>query len=106
MSLFVAINDNPTGDYVSGALGNYATDNRTKVIGTGITQSARVSVTKTGVPLKRPEELMRMPREKSLLLVANARPQDVGKISKFLQGKRTIAAAADTHNIIEQRTSV
>lgn len=81
--LFVAINDNATAEYVSEALGNYTTDNRTKVIGTGITQSARVSVTKIGVPLKRPEELMRMARKTSIMLVANGRPLEVEKIVQF-----------------------
>ena len=83
LKLFVAINDNATAEYVSEALGNYTTDNRTKVIGTGITQSARVSVTKIGVPLKRPEELMRMARKTSILLVANGRPLEVEKVVKF-----------------------
>jgi len=84
LKLFVAINDNATAEYVSEALGNYTTDNRTKVIGTGLTQSARVSVTKIGVPLKRPEELMRMARKTSILLVANGRPLEVAKIVRFV----------------------
>jgi type IV secretion system protein VirD4 len=84
LKLFVAINDNATAEYVSEALGNYTTDNRTQIVGTGITQSARVSVTKIGVPLKRPEELMRMAREKSLLLVANGRPLEVEKVMRFI----------------------
>ena len=84
LKLFVAINDNATAEYVSEGLGNYTTDNRTKVMGTGLTQSARVSVTKIGVPLKRPEELMRMARRKSILLVANGRPLEVEKVVKFI----------------------
>lgn len=80
--LFVAINDNATAQYVSEALGNYTTDNRTKILGTGITQSARVSVTKIGVPLMRPEALMRIERSKSLLLVASARPLEVEKFCR------------------------
>lgn len=81
--LFVAINDNATAQYVSEALGNYTTDNRTKILGTGITQSARVSVTKIGVPLGRPEALMRMERGLSLLMVANARPLQVEKTMRL-----------------------
>lgn len=81
--LFVAINDNATAQYVSDALGNYTTDNRTKILGTGITQSARVSVTTIGVPLIRPEALMRMARGKSLLLIGGARPMEVAKIWEF-----------------------
>jgi len=84
LKLFVAINDNATAEYVAEALGNYTTDNRTQIVGTGITQSARVSVTKIGVPLKRPEQLMRMARKKSLLLVANARPLEVEKVVRFI----------------------
>jgi type IV secretion system protein VirD4 len=80
--LFVAINDNATAQYVSEALGNYTTDNRTKILGTGITQSARVSVTKIGVPLMRPEALMRMARDKSLLLLASARPLEIEKFRR------------------------
>jgi len=82
IKLFVAINDNATAEYVSESLGNYTTDNRTQIVGTGLTQSARVSVTKIGIPLKRPDALMRMPRKTSLLLVANARPMEVGKLIK------------------------
>jgi len=35
------------------------------------------------VPLRRPEALMKMPREKSLLLVANARPMEVKKATNL-----------------------
>lgn len=80
--LFVAINDNATAQYVSEALGNYTADNRTKIVGTGITQSARISVTKIGVPLRRPEALMKMPRDKSLLLIGGARPMEVIKATR------------------------
>lgn len=80
--LFVAINDNATAQYVSEALGNYTTDNRTKIIGTGITQSARISVTKIGVPLRRPEALTKMPRDKSLLLIGGTRPMEVLKATR------------------------
>ena len=83
LKLFVAINDNATAEYVSEALGNTTTDNRTRIVGTGIVQSARVSVTTIGVPLRRPEALMRMPRAKSVLLVGNARPLEVGKLMNF-----------------------
>jgi type IV secretion system protein VirD4 len=80
--LFVAINDNATAQYVSEALGNYTADNRTKIVGTGITQSARISVTKIGVPLRRPEALMKMPRDKSLLLIGGTRPMEVIKATR------------------------
>lgn len=80
--LFVAINDNATAQYVSEALGNYTTDNRTKIVGTGITQSARISVTKIGVPLRRPEALMKMSRDKSLLLISGTRPIEVIKATR------------------------
>lgn len=80
--LFVAINDNATAQYVSEALGNYTADNRTKIVGTGITQSARISVTKIGVPLRRPEALMKMSRDKSLLLISGTRPLEVIKATR------------------------
>lgn len=83
--LFVAINDNATAQYVSEALGNYTTDNRTKILGTGITQSARISVTKIGVPLRRSEALMKMSREKSLILIGGTRPMEVTKNLQFAQ---------------------
>jgi len=82
--LFVAINDNATAQYVSEALGNYTADNRTKILGTGITQSARISVTKIGVPLRRPEALMKMPRDKSLVLIGGTRPMEVIKTTRVL----------------------
>jgi type IV secretion system protein VirD4 len=80
--LFVAINDNATAQYVSEALGNYTANNRTKIVGTGITQSARISVTKIGVPLRRPEALMKMPGDKSLLLIGGTRPMEVTKATR------------------------
>lgn len=83
--LFVAINDNATAQYVSEALGNYTTDNRTKILGKGITQSARISVTKIGVPLMRPEALLKMPQDKSLLLIGGTRPIRVTKTLQIAQ---------------------
>jgi len=87
--LFVAINDNATAQYVSEALGNYTADNRTKIVGTGITQSARVSVTKIGVPLMRPEALVKMRRENSVLLVSNSYPMKIEKTTEFSVKSRT-----------------
>lgn len=87
--LFVAINDNATAQYVSEALGNYTTDNRTKILGTGITQSARVSVTKIGVPLMRPETLVKMRRKNSLLLISNSYPMKIEKTTEFSVASRT-----------------
>lgn len=88
--LFVAINDNATAQYVSEALGNYTADNRTKIVGTGITQSARISVTKIGVPLRRPEALMKMSRDKSLLLISGTRPIDVIKATRTSAWSSTV----------------
>jgi type IV secretion system protein VirD4 len=90
--LFVAINDNATAQYVSEALGNCTADNRTKIVGTGITQSARISVTKIGVPLRRPEALIRMERGKSLLLVVNARPIEIEKILVLEPDRKSVHA--------------
>jgi len=87
--LFVAINDNATAQYVSEALGNYTADNRTKIVGTGITQSARVSVTKIGVPLMRPEALVKMRRENSVLLISNSYPMKIEKTTEFSVTSRT-----------------
>ena len=87
--LFVAINDNATAQYVSEALGNYTADNRTKIVGTGITQSARVSVTKIGVPLMRPEALVKMRRENSVLLISNSYPMKIEKTTEFSVTYRT-----------------
>ena len=89
IKLFVAINDNATAQYVSEALGNYTADNRTKIVGTGITQSARVSVTKIGVPLMRPETLVKMRRKNSLLLISNSYPMKIEKTTEFSVTSRT-----------------
>ena len=82
LKLFVAINDNETARYVSDALGTYTATHTTKMMGAGLSQS-RVSLGKMAAPLRRPQELTRMPKDKSILLVANARPFEIGKLYFF-----------------------
>jgi type IV secretion system protein VirD4 len=82
LKLFVAINDNETAKYVSDALGTYTATHTTKMMGVGLSQS-RVSLGHMAVPLRRPQELTRMPKDKSILLVANARPFEIGKVYFF-----------------------
>jgi type IV secretion system protein VirD4 len=82
LKLFVAINDNETAKYVSDALGTYTATHTTKMMGAGLSQS-RVSLGHMAAPLRRPQELTRMPRDRSILLVANARPFDIGKVYFF-----------------------
>lgn len=79
LKLFVAINDNETAKYVSDALGTYTAIETTKTMVRGFSQS-RVSVGHMAAPLRRPQELTRMPQDKSILLVANARPFEIGKM--------------------------
>jgi type IV secretion system protein VirD4 len=82
LKLFVAINDNETARYVSDALGTYTATHTTKMMGAGLSQS-RVSLGHMAAPLRRPQELTRMPKDKSILLVANARPFEIGKLYFF-----------------------
>ncbi|RTL79638.1 MAG: type IV secretory system conjugative DNA transfer family protein, partial [Hyphomicrobiales bacterium] len=82
LKLFVAINDNETARYVSDALGTYTATHTTKMIGAGLSQS-RVSLGHMASPLRRPQELTRMPKDKSILLVANARPFESEKLYFF-----------------------
>jgi type IV secretion system protein VirD4 len=82
LKLFVAINDNETAKYVSDALGTYTATHTTKMMGAGLSQS-RVSLGHMAAPLRRPQELTRMPKDKSILLVANARPFEIGKLYFF-----------------------
>jgi type IV secretion system protein VirD4 len=82
LKLFVAINDNETAKYVSDALGTYTATHTTKMMGAGLSQS-RVSLGHMAAPLRRPQELTRMPKDKSILLVANARPFEIGKVYFF-----------------------
>jgi type IV secretion system protein VirD4 len=82
LKLFVAINDNETAKYVSDALGTYTATHTTKMMGAGLSQS-RVSLGHMAAPLRRPQELTRMAKDKSILLVANARPFEIGKVYFF-----------------------
>lgn len=82
LKLFVAINDNETARYVSDALGTYTATHTTKMMGAGLSQS-RVSLGHMAAPLRRPQELTRMPKDTSILLVANARPFEIRKVYFF-----------------------
>ncbi|RTL89302.1 MAG: type IV secretory system conjugative DNA transfer family protein [Hyphomicrobiales bacterium] len=82
LKLFVAINDNETAKYVCDALGTYTATHTTKMMGAGLSQS-RVSLGHMAAPLRRPQELTRMPKDKSILLVASARPFEIGKLYFF-----------------------
>lgn len=82
LKLFVAINDNETAKYVSDALGTFTATHTTKMMGAGLSQS-RVSLGHMAAPLRRPQELTRMPKDKSILIVANARPFEIGKLYFF-----------------------
>jgi type IV secretion system protein VirD4 len=79
VKLFFAINDNETAKYVSDALGTYTATTTTKIPGLGFGQS-RVSIGQMAAPLRRAQELTRMAANKSIVLVANARPFEVRKL--------------------------
>lgn len=79
VKLFVAINDNETAKYVSDSLGTYTAASTTKIAGVGFSQS-RVSIGQMAAPLRRIQELTRMAKDRSILLVANARPFEVRKL--------------------------
>jgi hypothetical protein len=74
------------------------------MMGAGLSQS-RVSLGHIAAPLRRPQELTRMPKDKSILLVANARPFEIGKLYFFRDRgmqrlmARTAAATVDPPNL-------
>jgi type IV secretion system protein VirD4 len=84
---------------VSDALGTFTATHTTKMMGAGISQ-ARVSLGHMAAPLRRPQELTRMPKDKSILLVANARPFEVGKLYFFRDpGMRRLVEQTGAHSI-------
>ncbi len=94
LKLFVAINDNETAKYVSEALGTFTATHTTKMMAAGLSQS-RVSLGHMAAPLRRPQELTRMAKDKSILLVANARPFEIGKLYFFRERRlRQLAVQA------------
>ena len=100
LKLFVAINDNETAKYVSDALGTYTATHTTKMMGAGLSQS-RISLGHMAAPLRRPQELTRMPKDTSLLLVANARPFEISKVYFFRDRRmRRLLAESDLMSLI------
>ncbi|WP_363352314.1 type IV secretory system conjugative DNA transfer family protein [Methylocystis echinoides] len=104
LKLFVAINDNETAKYVSDALGTYTATHTTKMVGSGLSQS-RVSLGHMAAPLRRPQELTRMPKDKSILLVANARPFEIGK-AYFFRDRRMRHLMEQTGIVAIERPSL
>lgn len=101
IKLFVAINDNETAEYVSKSLGSYTATSTTKVAGSGFSQ-ARVSLGEMAVPQRGPQELTRMHRVTSILMVANSRPFEVRKVFYYKSGalKRMMNASKRTQLVV------
>ncbi len=75
LKLFVSVDDLATANYVSDQLGNRTiTTSTTSIRGTGFGHDRSVSKSLTGVPLMRADEVIRLPKDKSILMIANERP--------------------------------
>lgn len=75
LKLFVSVDDLATANYVSDQLGNRTiTTSTTSIRGTGFGHDRSVSKSLTGVPLMRADEVIRLPKTRSILMIANERP--------------------------------
>jgi type IV secretion system protein VirD4 len=75
LKLFVSVDDLATANYVSDQLGNRTiTTSTTSIRGTGFGHDRSVSKSLTGVPLMRADEVIRLSKTRSILMIANERP--------------------------------
>ena len=75
LKLFVSVDDLATANYVSDQLGNRTiATTTTSIRGTGFGHDRSVSKSLTGVPLMRADQVIRLPKARSILLIANERP--------------------------------
>ena len=75
LKLFVSVDDLATANYVSDQLGNRTiATTTTSIRGTGLGHDRSVSKSLTGVPLMRADEVIRLPKDRSILMIANERP--------------------------------
>jgi len=75
LKLFVGVDDLATANYVSDQLGQKTvTATTTNLRGGGWFRESSTSKSSTGVPLMRPDEVIRLPRKSSILMVANEFP--------------------------------
>lgn len=81
LKLFVSVDDLATANYVSDQLGNRTiATTTTSIRGTGFGHDRSVSKSLTGVPLMRADQVIRLPKARSILLIANERPILTSKI--------------------------
>lgn len=76
LKLFVSVDDLATANYVSDQLGQKTVETSTVNLRRGGSMFGERSVSKglTGVPLMRPDEVIRLPKDRSILMIANERP--------------------------------
>lgn len=76
LKLFVSVDDLATANYVSDQLGQRTVETSTVNLRRGGSMFGERSVSKglTGVPLMRPDEVIRLPKDRSILMIANERP--------------------------------
>ncbi len=75
LKLFVGVDDLATANYVSDQLGQKTvTATTTSLRGGGWFRDSSTSKSLTGVPLMRPDEVIRLPRKSSILMIANEFP--------------------------------
>ncbi len=75
LKIFVGVDDLATANYVSDQLGQMTvTATTTSLRGGGWFRDSSTSKSLTGVPLMRPDEVIRLPRKSSILMIANEFP--------------------------------
>ena len=76
LKLFVSVDDLATANYVSDQLGQKTVETSSVNLRRGGSLFGQRSVSKslTGVPLMRPDEVIRLPKDRSILMIANERP--------------------------------
>jgi type IV secretion system protein VirD4 len=76
LKLFVAVDDLATANYVSDQLGHRTVTATTTNFrrGNSLLGESSVSKSLTGVPLMRADEVIRLPKQNSILMIANERP--------------------------------
>ncbi len=117
LKLFVALDDLATANYVSDQLGNRTVTTTTTNFRRGGPLLGEHSVSKslTGVPLMRADEVIRLPKQNSILMIANERPiltkkirYDRDRLFRRLAGigKSTFRTVPDVPTLDEFRLAI
>lgn len=112
LKLFVSVDDLATANYVSDQLGQKTVETSSVNLRRGGSLFGERSVSKslTGVPLMRPDEVIRLPKDRSILMIANERPilttkirYDKDRMFRKLgsSGRSAFRSVPDVPNLVE-----